>query len=342
MKNLLTANKVFVFLVFGFFSCSAFSEEDHLYSGGYLGARAGYSHNEKSCMDTMIHCDKDEVGYGIFAGYDFNRRLALELSFTDIGDSAAEYPTVDLQGELREADLALKISYPLYKQAHIYGKLGAAYWEGEVTGGSVSIDDSGVRPLVGGGVEFPFADRWAARLEYQYIDQVGNDAMGYTNPHFFGLSVVWSFASRTHNSPVIPVVVSAPAPQSDVKISEPLTEQRIVVDEELDGPLFEFDQAIIRNTAAIDPVVDLLVQTPSLDVSIIGHTDARGTSEYNQRLSETRANVVAKYLRSKGVNLGRIKVYGMGEDQPVADNQTEGGRAKNRRVEFVISGARTL
>ena len=342
MKILLVVSNVFWFFGLCFFSGSVLSDQENVSSGGYLGARVGYSHNERSCMDTMVKCDKDEAGYGVFAGYDFNRRVALELSFNDIGDSVAEYPAVDLEGELRQADLALKISYPLYKQTRLYGKLGAAYWEGEVTGGNVPRDGSGVRPLVGGGIELPLADHWTARLEYQYIDQVGNDAMGHTNPHFFGLSVVWNFASRTHNVPVIPAVVSAPPPPPVVKEPEPIAEQRIVVDEELGGPLFEFDKAVIRNTAAIDPVVDLLMQTLSLDVSIIGHTDARGTSEYNQRLSETRANVVAKYLRAKGVTLNRIKVYGMGEDQPVADNQTEEGRAKNRRVEFVISGAKTL
>ena len=90
-----------------------------------------------------------------------------------------------------------------------------------------------------------------------------------------------------------------------------------------------------------DPVVAQLIQHPSLVVSITGHTDARGATAYNQRLSETRAKVVAHYLQSKGIEANRITVHGMGEEQPVADNQTEEGRAKNRRVEFVISGAKT-
>jgi len=322
------------------FSSNVFSNDEG--SGGYLGARIGYSSNEKSCMDTSIKCDKDEAGYGFFVGYDFNPRIAWELSFNDIGDSVAKYPNVNLTGELREADLALKLSYPFYKQARIYGKLGAAYWEGKVTGGNLTLDDSGVRPLLGAGIEFPFADHWTTRLEYQYIDQVGNNEMGHTNPHFLGLSLVWNFASRAHKTPVIPVVVSVPPPQPVVKEPAPIAEQRIIVDETIGGPLFEFDKAIIRNTKSIDAVVDLLMQTLSLNVNIIGHTDARGTAEYNQRLSEIRANVVAKYLQSKGVTPNRIQVHGVGEDQPVADNQTEEGRAKNRRVEFVISGTKTL
>src|SRR5690606_41947759 len=119
---------------------------------------------------------------------------------------------------------------------------------------------------------------------------------------------------------------------------EPL---RIVIDEQMGGPLFEFDKAEIRNTAAIDQVVNMLQEKTYLQVSVIGHTDARGSAEYNQRLSETRANVVAKYLRAKGVTLDRIKVFGMGEDQPIADNDTDEGRSEERRVGKTSRSRRT-
>lgn len=340
MKNLCSIKSFFAWVVLFGFSGVAFSDEGDPYSSGYLGARAGYSYNDNSCENTAIECDKDEAGYGIFAGYDFNRRFALELSFNDIGDSVGKYPGVTVEGKLREIDLALKLSYPLYKKTRIYGKLGAAYWDAEVTGGSVDLDDTGVRPLVGGGIEFPLSDHWTTRLEYQYIDQIGNREMGRTNANFFGLSLVWNFASRAYQKPV--AIVVAPEPKPIVKAPEPVADQRIIVDEQVGGPLFDFDKSVIRNTAAIDPVVKQLIQYPALYVSITGHTDARGSTEYNQRLSEARANVVAKYLQSKGVAFNRITVHGMGEQQPVADNQTEEGRAKNRRVEFVISGTKTL
>jgi OOP family OmpA-OmpF porin len=340
MKNLYSAKFFFAWVALLGFSSAAVSDDGDLYSSGYLGARVGYSYNDNSCENTAIDCDKDEAGYGIFAGYDFNRRYALELSFNDVGDSVGKYPGVTVEGKLREIDLALKASYPLYKKTRIYGKLGAAWWDAEVTGGSVDLDDTGVRPLIGGGIEFPLSDHWTTRIEYQYIDQIGNSEMGRANANFFGLSLVWNFTSRAQKKPV--AIVVAPEPQPIVKTPEPVADQRIIVDEQVGGPLFDFDKAVIRNTAAIDPVVKQLIQYPSLYVSITGHTDSRGATEYNQRLSETRANVVAKYLQSKGVVSNRITVHGMGEEQPIADNQTEEGRAKNRRVEFVISGAKTL
>ena len=324
----------------------AFAGSDDGYSSGYLGVRAGYSYNSRSCEKSAISCDRDEVGYGIFTGYEFNRTWALELSYNDIGDSVANYPGMKLDGRLHQADLSLKASYPITDKtdgSRIYGKLGAAYWDAKVRGGPLDMKDNGVRPLVGVGFEFPMNDHWTTRIEYQYIDQIGNREMGRTNAQFLGVALVWNFTSRAFQKPV---AINNPQPAIPAPITPvtpaPVTQKRIVVDEQMSGPLFAFDKSVIRNTASIDAVVDDLLQHSSLTVSVTGHTDSRGAVEYNQRLSEERANAVAKYLQSKGVSSNRIKVQGEGERQPVADNQTEEGRARNRRVEFVITGTKTL
>ncbi len=317
-------------------SLSAMASDVDDISGWYAGLRAGYSSNEKSCLNDRISCDKTDTGYGIFGGYDFNHRYGIEFSWNDIGDSRARYEDFNLDGKLQEADIALKISHALNKHVHLYGKIGAAFWDGEVTGGPEKLDDSGVRPLAGVGLEFPFAPHWSGRIEYQYIDKVGNNEMGHANPNFLGLALVWHFSAPP------PAPKAAPQPQPViVVIKEPEPqpiEERITVDEQLGGPLFEFDKAEIRNTAAIDPVVKILIDNPGLNVSVTGHTDSRGKAEYNQRLSEKRAAVVADYLQAKGVDSHRIKTFGMGENMPVADNDSDSGRAKNRRVEFVITG----
>ncbi|PUA29234.1 MAG: hypothetical protein B0W54_01120 [Cellvibrio sp. 79] len=315
------------------------------YPGWYAGFRAGYSSNEKSCMDDRISCDKTDTGYGIFTGYDFTPRYGVELSWNDIGDSKAQYQVLNLDGKLQEIDVSLKVSQPLNERVLFYGKIGAAYWDGEVTGGPWTESDSGVRPLVGVGVEFPFASQWSARVEYQYIDKVGNRAMGHANPNFLGLSLIWHFS--TPSPPPLPTPELSPEPKPELQIvavKEPepqFIEQRITVDEQLGGPLFEFNKAEIRNTVAIDQVLKILIDNPGLQVSITGHTDSRGKADYNQRLSEKRAAVVADYLHKNGVDSQRIKTSGVGASEPVADNQTDVGRAKNRRVEFVISDTKT-
>ncbi|MBD3730034.1 MAG: OmpA family protein [Sphingomonadales bacterium] len=89
-----------------------------------------------------------------------------------------------------------------------------------------------------------------------------------------------------------------------------------------------------RNT--LDAVADSLMKYPNSLVDVYGHTDSTGSYDFNQKLSEQRAQAVANYLISRGVSSARIRWQGFGETMPVADNTTEAGRAKNRRVEIKI------
>jgi OOP family OmpA-OmpF porin len=84
------------------------------------------------------------------------------------------------------------------------------------------------------------------------------------------------------------------------------------------------------------------VKDINLEVIIaVGHTDSIGTDAYNQRLSVRRAESVKAYLVSKGIEKNRVYTEGKGEKQPVADNKTSEGRAKNRRVEIEVVGTRS-
>jgi len=86
----------------------------------------------------------------------------------------------------------------------------------------------------------------------------------------------------------------------------------------------------------LDSVVVVLDEFNQTYVDIIGHTDSKGSKEYNQRLSEKRAHSVARYLESRDVVSERVTSDGMGEADPIATNDTREGRAKNRRVEIKL------
>lgn len=103
--------------------------------------------------------------------------------------------------------------------------------------------------------------------------------------------------------------------------------------------LFDFDKAYLRADAqpTLNKLVDVLTKYPDTDIELQGHTDNTGTEKYNQTLSEKRARSVDTYLVKKGITTKRIKIRGFGETIPKYDNTTESGRARNRRVEFLIT-----
>jgi hypothetical protein len=87
----------------------------------------------------------------------------------------------------------------------------------------------------------------------------------------------------------------------------------------------------------LDGIAEYMKANPSFSLSIVGHTDNTGSDEYNQKLSEDRAEAVKKYLVGKGVGEIGITASGKGETEPIADNNTPEGRDKNRRVVFSVT-----
>jgi len=86
----------------------------------------------------------------------------------------------------------------------------------------------------------------------------------------------------------------------------------------------------------LDRVAESMIKYPNSLIDVYGHTDSTGSEAYNQTLSENRARTVANYLAARGVSSARMRSQGFGETMPIADNATEAGRSKNRRVEIKI------
>ncbi len=105
------------------------------------------------------------------------------------------------------------------------------------------------------------------------------------------------------------------------------------------GVTFGFDSSDLTNSArnALNDVAQILTQYTDTRVNIAGHTDSTGNADYNQRLSERRAEAVGNYLAQSGVSHNRLNMNGYGQTQPVASNATEEGRAQNRRVEITLT-----
>lgn len=103
--------------------------------------------------------------------------------------------------------------------------------------------------------------------------------------------------------------------------------------------LFPYDSYSLKPGSydELDRVAKVLNQYPQTNITVAGHTDSKGTDEYNKTLSERRAESTKNALTGMGVNPSRITTAGYGKSRPVADNSTEAGRQMNRRVEIVIN-----
>jgi outer membrane protein OmpA-like peptidoglycan-associated protein len=102
------------------------------------------------------------------------------------------------------------------------------------------------------------------------------------------------------------------------------------------GIYFDTDKATIKkeSEAALAEIVKLMNSYPDLRVEIQGHTDNQGNKDHNLKLSKMRADSVKNYLVQKGIDAKRMEASGYGSDKPVASNDTDDGKSKNRRVEL--------
>jgi OOP family OmpA-OmpF porin len=143
-------------------------------------------------------------------------------------------------------------------------------------------------------------------------------------------------------APATPAPAAAPAPApAPAAPATPPPPAAVKVTYAADT-FFDFDKSVIKPEAKAK-LDDLAEKVKGINLEVIiavGHADSIGTDEYNQKLSVRRAEAVKAYLTSKGIDKNRVYTEGKGEKQPVADNRTSEGRAKNRRVEIEVVGTR--
>ncbi len=120
----------------------------------------------------------------------------------------------------------------------------------------------------------------------------------------------------------------------DVELKRVSVGSRII----LRNIFFDFDQATLKkeSTTELGELLQILAEIPTMKIEISGHTDSKGSTEYNKKLSERRSKAVVDYLIAKGVDPARLTYKGYGMEQPLVSNDDEEGRSLNRRTEFLI------
>jgi len=180
-------------------------------------------------------------------------------------------------------------------------------------------------------------------LRYRWVDAKDLPAVGTDGHHIFGepvlkVGLVFPFGKRASAdtvavaAPVATATTEAPAKVGDQSAGDSTRS--------FEDVHFDFDRADLtdRSKAILDnaagAINGLTQKYPGMKVDLSGHTDWIGTEGYNQALSERRADNVKQYLTKKGVAANRLTTHAYGETKPVASNDTEEGRARNRRVEI--------
>ena len=311
---------------------------------------------------TSFNADERGTGYKLFVGKQLNRYFALEFGYFDLGRFGFNGTSTGngvLSGDIRHrgANLDLLAQLPLNERWSLLGRVGGNFARSSVdfTGnrlpGSATFNNSErkLNGKVGVGMEYKFNESVALRGEaerYRVSNAIGN----HGDVDLYSVGLVFKLGRPAHSAPayVAPAAVEpAPAPAvaptpppPPPKAPEPTSEKVSFAAE----ALFDFDKSVVKpeGKAALDDLLQKL-QGMNTEVMItVGHTDSVGSNEYNQKLSLRRAEAVKSYLVSKGVDTARVYTEGKGETQPIADNATAEGRAKNRRVTVEVVGTRTV
>lgn len=304
----------------------------------YVGAKAGWINGGSACEEHATSCGSDTAGGGVFVGYQVNDWLSLEGGYDYLGDITADYPALGnpnvsahYKGEMQGFEFVAKPFWQVTDEFSWFAKVGTLAWNMDVTGQEVgfehSASDNGWSPLLGTGVEYAFNRNWSALLEYQWVNNVGGESTGGTDLSMVNLGVTYHFAAE---EVVPPAPVPTPPP---VPVATKHKEQQW----SFHGASFASasSQLAPELQQALQPVIQRLREYPQSSILIKTHTDSRGSSEFNQRLSDQRANAVLDYMLRLGVSATQVSAMGYGETQPVADNMTEAGRYQNRRVEVL-------
>lgn len=293
------------------------------FEGSWGGGKIGSNRSSMTGVDTQ-----NAASYGLEGGHNWNMGgflLGVD-GFADFNDKKTHNPGAVNYGS-NVYGLDAKLGLPAGKWLP-FAKLGYARTNGN--GAASAIGGGDVH--LGLGVEYKFAPNWSLAGEYTSGSGKSGAAKLNNNNLSLGLNYYFDTSAAAPAAPVVAKEEPKPAPEPMPETWKTLLENKPVC---IEGANFEFDSAKLRSgeIKKLDEVVSFAGKYQDAQLEASGHTCDIGTEEYNQKLSERRAESVKAYLVKKGVAAGRIVTVGYGESRPMADNKTRAGRELNRRVE---------
>lgn len=343
-------------------SSVAFADDD---AGWYIGGNVGQSRarlDEQTIVNdvlapgysaTLLDDNTIDKGGKLYAGYQFNRYLSVEGGYFDLGEfqfNAQTIPAGILNTNMKVRGFNLDVVgyIPFTEKLSAFGRLGVTRALTQDT-----FSGSGAASLLGGklsdrddfgkagvGFQYNFTDSFAMRLEAErYV--ISNAIYNHNNIDLYSVGFVYKFGAKPAPVPA-PIVIAPPPPAPVVVVAPPPPAPRFEKYTLSSTELFGFDSDTLHMP---QPKLDEIAAALKTDgapsqIVIVGYTDRLGAPEYNQKLSERRANSVKEYIASKGIDPTRLQVFGKGEADPVVQC-TEKNKAAlieclkpNRRVEI--------
>lgn len=308
---------------------------------------------------TAITDDDRRLGFKLFGGYQFNRNFALEGGYFDLGKfgfTASTVPVGTLRGDIKLKGVNLDAVgiLPFSPKFSGFGRVGLNYADAKDTfagTGSVNVTapNRGKRAAnykFGVGLEYDFIESLGMRAEaerYRINDAVGNKG----DINLLSVGLVYRFggnapATRAAIPPTLPAPAALPlVAMAPVLVVVPVAAGIQQYCSILDIQ-FEVNQDDIQRqeTEKLGVLGTFLNKYPDTTAVIEGHTDDVGTAEENMKLSERRAQSVVSYLEdSLHIAPLRLTAVGYGDTRPLADNRTEEGKRRNRRIGAVVACA---
>lgn len=302
-------------------SHSTLAEDNIERSGFWIGTGIGMSEFSSS----LISVNGIEPFSGkLDAGYDLNNHIGFYVSQDYINSTfMSESMNLSSFGLIGRTRFNYEWS--------LIGKVASTFLHGGI--------NEGFTTSYGVGLEYQLTHAIASRLGVDFYEELHLPS----NVEFDTTQIYWGLTYR-FGQPDTPMVITKTVEvikeiPVEVKVIKEVVKEidRDMVSFGSSYVLFENNSYIPVSTKPLESLWQTLKKAPSLSIRIVGYTDSTGSAKYNQWMSERRAQFIGQYFIQYGITVDRVMVEARGELEPIANNNTESGRAQNRRVELFIN-----
>ncbi|MDN3628128.1 OmpA family protein [Vibrio lentus] len=327
-------------------SATAYAQPNQ--SDVFVGLQSGYNFaDEVKDVDDM----EDNWLLGIYGGYQWNNNWSIDLGYQHWSTLEANNKATDIDTSIIQS--GIRYDWMFAEKWSLFGKIGAAYWDLKNKDNSSGIEqtETGLSPLGEVGLAYDISKHWQVNTSYQYVHEVGNNSpsIGLFNNHsaLLGLKYRFGLGKETSNEVIEsqrpsqliePTVVESKLKEESEEF-ENTNKVPLVLPTSVGIDSFAVSSYELSKVQAskVDKIIQLMKQRQELQVIIVGHSDNEGSETLNKQLAGKRASSVAQYLENAEISRDRMNVFSDGETNPIADNNTNAGRAKNRRVNIGFS-----